>query len=365
MITNVMMKTSLNQKIIKISNFIQAMKSSVCPKPKVIRRLNFSESRICPNIYRMFPSVDWTHGMIIVKWREETLMIFPKAEFVRICPKIYRMFRSVDWTHDMIIVKWHLFIWQVRKVCALTCDPTVQSTEAGPWLKICLDQKIIKISNLIQAFKSSVCPKAKFIRKPNFSESRICPNIYRMFRRVDWTHDMIIVKWHLFIWHERKLCALTNAPPVQSTQTGQWLSTLFHAYCSAAQGYVLHSGQFIFALSCRRWSFLQVLQSTERKERYFENFFVYLMMTNVMVKTWIEQKIIKNSNLIQAMKNSVCPTANVIRRPIFPQFPNCGFNKRHDNREVTLIEFYESRICPNIYRIFTECSEVWIEHTTW
>ena len=33
------------------------------------------------------------------------------------------------------------------------------------------------------------------------------------------------------------------------------------------------------------------------------------MMTNVMVKTWIEQKIIKNSNLIQAMKNSVCPTA--------------------------------------------------------
>ena len=60
-------------------------------------------------------------------------------------------------------------------------------------------------------------------------------------------------------------------------------------------------------------------------------------MTNVMVKTWIEQKIIKNSNPIQAMKNSVCPTANVIRRPIFPQFPNCGFNKRHDNREVTLI----------------------------
>ena len=93
------------------------------------------------------------------------------------------------------------------------------------------------------------------------------------------------------------------------------------------------------------------------------------MMINVMVKTWIEQKIIENSNLIQAMKNSVCPTANVIRRPIFfpqfPQFSNCLFNKRHDNGEVTLIEFYESRICPNIYRILTECSEVWIEHTTW
>ena len=60
----------------------------------------------------------------------------------------------------------------------------------------------------------------------NFSESRIFPNIYRMFRNVDWTHDMIIVKWHLFIfptprmfrklcevtlihlfiWHKRKLC---------------------------------------------------------------------------------------------------------------------------------------------------------------
>ena len=69
------------------------------------------------------------------------------------------------------------------------------------------------------------------------------------------------------------------------------------------------------------------------------------MMTNVMVKTCHNQKIIKNSNLIQAMKNSVCPTANVIRMPIFPKFPNCGLNTRHENREVTLIEFFESRIC--------------------
>ena len=135
MMTNVMVKTCLNHKIIKNSNLIHAMKNYVCPKATFIRRPNFCENGICP--------------------------------------KIYRMFRSVDWTHDMIIVKWQLF---------------------------------------------------------NFSESRICPNIYRMFRSVDWTHDMIIVKWHLiFIWHERKLCALTNAPPVQSTQTGQWLSTLFHA----------------------------------------------------------------------------------------------------------------------------------------
>ena len=57
-----MVKTCLNQKIIKNSNLIQAMKNGVCPKVKVIRKLNFSESRICPNIcpnvYRMFRSVD-------------------------------------------------------------------------------------------------------------------------------------------------------------------------------------------------------------------------------------------------------------------------------------------------------------------
>ena len=136
-----------------------------------------------------------------------------------------------------------------------------------------LNQKNIKSSSLIQAMRNSVCPKSKVIRRPSFPkrelsevselcygfstrhdnrevtlieffESRICSNIYRMlrsfrsFRSVDWTHDMIIVKWHLFIWHERKLCALTNAPPVQSTQIGQLLSTLFHANCSAAQVYV-------------------------------------------------------------------------------------------------------------------------------
>ena len=120
--------------------------------------------------------------------------------------------------------------------------------------------------------ESECYPKADFPQFPNcgfnkrrddrevtlieFYESRICPNIYRMFRSVDWTHDMIIVKWHLFFWHERKLCALTNAPPVQSTQMGQWLSTLFHvnfhANCSAAQVYVLYPRQFKFALYKRQ-----------------------------------------------------------------------------------------------------------------
>ena len=53
------------------------------------------------------------------------------------------------------------------------------------------------------------------------------------------------------------------------------------------------------------------------------------MMKNVMVKTCLNLKIIKIWSLIQAMKNSVCPKANVIRRPIF-----------------------------------SEVSELWIQHTT-
>ena len=142
-----MVKACLNQKIIKNSNLIKAMKNSVCPKAKVIRRPNFPESRMCPNIYRMFRNVDWKHDMIIVKWRE------------------------VD-------VKWHLF---------------------------------------------------------NFSESRICPNMSEYLPNVPkcglntrhYNREVTLI--HLFIWHKRKLCALTNAPSVQSTQTGQWLSTLFHA----------------------------------------------------------------------------------------------------------------------------------------
>ena len=236
---------------------------------------------------------------------------------------------------------------------------------------------------------SECYPKADFSRKPNFQkfpncgfntrhdnrevtlveffESRISSNIYRMLRSVDWTHDMIVVKWHLFIWHERKLCALTNAPPVQSTQTGQWLSTLFHANCSAAQVYVLHPGQFIFALSCRRRSFLQVLQSTERKERYFEKIFVYLMRTNVMVKTCLNQKIIKNSNLIQAKKNSVCPTANVIRRQIFPESRIFrSFRIVDSTHDMIIVKWHLLNFSKaEFVRIFTEYSEVWIEHTTW
>ena len=91
------------------------------------------------------------------------------------------------------------------------------------------------------------------------------------------------------------------------------------------------------------------------------------MMTNVMVKTCFNQKIIKNSNLIEAMKNSVCPTANVTRRPIFSEsvifWSFRIVDSTHDMIIVKwqLLNFSKAEFV----RIFTECSEVWIEHTTW
>ena len=58
-------------------------------------------------------------------------------------------------------------------------------------------------------------------------------------------------------------------------------------------------------------------------------------MTNVMVKPFLNWKFKKNSNLIQAMKNTeIYPKAEFIR---IPNVPKCGLNTRHDNREVTLI----------------------------
>ena len=49
--------------------------------------------------------------------------------------------------------------------------------------------------------------------------------------------------------------------------------------------------------------------------------------------------------------------AEFSRKPNFPKFPNCGFNTRHYNREATLIEFFESRICSEFVRIF--CSNIY------
>ena len=62
------------------------------------------------------------------------------------------------------------------------------------------------------------------------------------------------------------------------------------------------------------------------------------MMTNVMVKACLNQEIIKISNFIQVKENSAISEIVTYAKP----------------------NFSESRICPN-----TECTEVWIEHTTW
>ena len=179
-------------------------------------------------------------------------------------------------------------------------------------VEACLNQEIIKIANLIQVKENSACPKSWFKRRPNSSESRICPNAERTefrssevprFRSVEWTHDVIIVKWHLliFIWHMRKFCALTNRPPAQSTGTGQWLSTLFHANCSAAQVFVLHPWQYIFALRCRRRSVLQVqFIPLSPNKVILKNFLcMWWWQIYVMVKVCLNQEIIKISNLIE------------------------------------------------------------------
>ena len=48
-----------------------------------------------------------------------------------------------------------------------------------------------------------------------------------------------------------------------------------------------------------------------------------------------------------------------------PNVPKCGLNTRHDNREVTWSDTYSIFPKGECVRIFIECSEVWIEHTTW
>ena len=59
--TNVMVKKCLNQEIVKNWNLIEVkLKNNACPRPKFNRRLNLSESGICPNTecteFRMYRS---------------------------------------------------------------------------------------------------------------------------------------------------------------------------------------------------------------------------------------------------------------------------------------------------------------------
>ena len=67
---------------------------------------------------------------------------------------------------------------------------------------------------MMQAMKKSVFPRANVI-----SEDRIFPKA-EFVRKSTECSEVWIEQWHLFIWHERKLCALRNAPQVQSTQKG-------------------------------------------------------------------------------------------------------------------------------------------------
>ena len=71
------------------------------------------------------------------------------------------------------------------------------------------------------------------------------------------------------------------------------------------------------------------------------------MMTNVMVKTCLNQKIIKNSNLHDSgneeerISEGECYSkAEFFRKPnlseYLPNVPKCGWNTRYDNREVAL-----------------------------
>ena len=53
------------------------------------------------------------------------------------------------------------------------------------------------------------------------------------------------------------------------------------------------------------------------------------MMTNVMVKTLLNQEIIKTSK------------AEFIR---IPNVPKCGLNTRHDDREVTVTHLTQAQI---------------------
>ena len=62
------------------------------------------------------------------------------------------------------------------------------------------------------------------------------------------------------------------------------------------------------------------------------------------------------------------PKAEFFRKPNLsknlPNVPKSGLNTRYVNREVTWSDSYSNFPKAEFARIFTECSEVWIEQTT-
>ena len=136
--------------------------------------------------------------------------------------------------------------------------------------------------------ESDIYSMAEVFRKPNLSEClsnvpKCGLNTRHDNREVTWSDTYSIFPNAEFVriltecsevWieHKRKLCALTNAPPVQSTHTGQWLWTLFHGNCSAAQVYVLYPRRFIFTLSCRRHHFCRYYNPQSARKDILKNF---------------------------------------------------------------------------------------------
>ena len=174
--------------------------------------------------------------------------------------------------------------------------------------------------------------KAEFFRKPNLSKN--LPNVSKC--GLNTRHDnREVTLIHLFIWHKRKLCALTNAPPVQSTHTGQWLSTLFHPNCSAAQVYVLYPRQFIFALSCRRHHFCRYYHPQSARKDILKNFLWQMSLW----KHVLSRNCKKNRIWLRQWRITYVRQRQLSEGRIFPK-----------------TEFVQK---------FTECSKVWIEHTAW
>ena len=204
-------------------------------------------------------------------------------------------------------------------------------------VKTCLNQKIIKNSNLHDSgneeerISDSECdPKADFFRKPNLSE--YLPNV---------------TKCGLNTRHDNREVTLIHLTRAQTLRSDKCATGSVHANGSMTIN-VIPCQLFCRSGLCLGPSAIHLRSKLQKtinfagitihwalRRIFWKIFFEYLMITNVMVKTCLNQKIIKNSNLIQAMKNSVCPTANVIWRPIF------------------------------LKAEFSEVCEFWIQHTTW